>query len=86
MTMLGNISCHQPLPTNGDQPVASSAYINRSLTKWLLGCAISPYVRTPFVFICSHSVFNPINHSQVPQSADGRSFSQQDSHCAAVIL
>ncbi|KAJ7826667.1 hypothetical protein B0H14DRAFT_3722237, partial [Mycena olivaceomarginata] len=33
----------------------------RSLTKWLLGCAISPYVHTPFVFICSRSVFNPIH-------------------------
>jgi hypothetical protein len=27
MTMLGNVSRHQPLPTNADQPVASSAYI-----------------------------------------------------------
>jgi hypothetical protein len=27
MTLLGNVSRHQPLPTNADQPVASSAYI-----------------------------------------------------------
>jgi hypothetical protein len=34
---------------------------NRSLTKWLLGCAISRYIRTLFVIICSPSVFNPIH-------------------------
>jgi hypothetical protein len=30
MTLLGNVSRHQPLPTNADQPVASSAYITVS--------------------------------------------------------
>jgi hypothetical protein len=34
--------------------------INRSLSKWLLGCAISPYVLqvTPFLFLCVSSLFN----------------------------
>jgi hypothetical protein len=29
--LLGNVSRHQPLPTNADQPVASSAYITVDL-------------------------------------------------------
>jgi hypothetical protein len=31
MTLLGNVSRHQPLPTNADQPVASSAYITETI-------------------------------------------------------
>jgi hypothetical protein len=34
VTMLGNVSRHQPLPTNGDQPVASSAYITAQRRSW----------------------------------------------------
>jgi hypothetical protein len=32
--------------------------INRSLRKWLLGCAISLYAFTPFLFLCVSSLFN----------------------------
>jgi hypothetical protein len=32
--------------------------VNRSLSKWLLGCAISPYILGLFVFLSASSLFN----------------------------
>jgi hypothetical protein len=32
--------------------------INRSLSKWLLGCAISPYILGLFVLLSASSLFN----------------------------
>jgi hypothetical protein len=37
--------------------------INRSLSKWLLGCAISPYIRSPFAFPLLFFLVQPISSS-----------------------
>jgi hypothetical protein len=40
--------------------------INRSLSKWLLGCAISPYIRSPFAFPLLFFLVQPIHQEKPP--------------------
>jgi hypothetical protein len=37
-------------------------HINRSLTKWLLGGAISPFMVAAFVFLSQSSLSNPFHN------------------------
>jgi hypothetical protein len=44
----------------GDVELACDCGINRSLSKWLLGCAISPYILA-LSLLCASSLFNSIH-------------------------
>jgi hypothetical protein len=58
------IRAREPDPTR-QQPSELECWghiqINRSLSKWLLGCVTSPYIHTSLLFVCSSSLLNSIN-------------------------